>query len=940
MKNASHLAATRTQRVLAALTLMFALAGMSAQGKADPIRVGAVFSTTQQASRSFLRFTNTGASAGTVAVTLRDGASGQTLGQWTSPSIPAGSEQQYGIATLENETGIAVKPSYYTMTVQANITGTFQHVLWREADGTLTNLSTCSAGITTDPALLSAVHSSLLAVGYASAVVITNTGTTAAAPTLGIYDARDGAKVGVATFAAIAAGAQLNLSVQAIEAAAVMTPTGGLLHYVIRLESGYAGYLQHLLTNVKGGVTTDMTTACALDGVSGAVAQSNLRGTAVFSTAQSSSQSFLRFFNTGAAAGTVTVTLNDETTGRALGQWVSPSIAANAEQQFAIGAIEAGTGQTFPKPNYYGLRVQSNFSGYYQHVLWRAADGTLTNLSTCAAGVTASATALSGVHSSLFGESYPSTVVVNNTAAAAAVVVLGIYDARDGTKLGTYTTPVIAAGGQAMITMAMIQNSVGAPAAGQYHYVIMAERPFTGFLQHLVYNNKAGVITDMTTGCAIKPASGTTPLIFTSENAGLDSPCQPGQTAFDGFLLICSDAGRFRYALAEDMPARPAGGYTARPEWYPPLRTVFRASNPPSCPASGRITLTTMLVPVDQLAPVTPQGLMAGDHVTPIDHAYISLKSMDKPQASRTESDYVAVTAPADGEIIEVSNLGAPWTNRVVIAHGCETYSVLMVMNRVSGVLASYAAELTATGRVSTKIMVRAGDKIGEQRDNPLDYSLHDGAAWLSGYVQPFSYTAGEAWKPYTVDPLPYFTPALARALEAVMRRTDAPKWGKIDHDIAGTASGNWFLAGTVGYSGQSEALSRTATSPIQGGMVAGKNSLSWSHLSISPHWITPSAWVFSVGWWRDEKGDAVQSKIELTASKPAPSALTADSGTVVYRLRMLSGMTDTSDNTPIAGVVAIRVNADETLTVELKPGVEDTASFTSFTAAKRTYRR
>lgn len=170
--------------------------------------------------------------------------------------------------------------------MQANISGTFQHVLYRPGEGTLTNLSTCSAGITADPTTLSAVHSSRLSSGYASAVVITNTGTTAASPTLGIYDARDGSKVGVASFVSIAAGGQLNLSVQAIESAANLTPTGGLLHYVIKLESGYSGYLQHLLTNIQQRVVTDMTTACALDGANISSAQANLRGTAVFSSAQ------------------------------------------------------------------------------------------------------------------------------------------------------------------------------------------------------------------------------------------------------------------------------------------------------------------------------------------------------------------------------------------------------------------------------------------------------------------------------------------------------------------------------------------------------------------------------------------------------------------------------------------------------------------------------
>ena len=39
-------------------------------------------------------------------------------------------------------------------------------------------------------------------------------------------------------------------------------------------------------------------------------------------------------------------------------------------------------------------------------------------------------------------------------------------------------------------------------------------------------------------------------------------------------------------------------------------------------------------------------------------------------------------------------------------------------------------------------------------------------------------------------------------------------------------------------------------------------------------------------------------------------------------------------------GLVAVQVNADGTLTIELKPAAEDPASFRGFSAAKRTYRR
>ena len=153
---------------------------------------------------------------------------------------------------------------------------------------------------------------------------------------------------------------------------------------------------------------------------------------------------------------------------------------------------------------------------------------------------------------------------------------------------------------------------------------------------------------------------------------------------------------------------------------------------------------------------------MVGDHVTPIDHGYIGVKPLDKPSATRTDADYVRVTAPADGEVIEISLLGSPTSIRIVLAHGCETTSVFMVINRLSGALGYLQDDLLAQQRLSPHIRLLAGEEFAEQRDNPLDFSLHVGTRWLHGFVAPFSYAEGEAWKPYTVDPWPYFSPDLA----------------------------------------------------------------------------------------------------------------------------------------------------------------------------------
>ena len=447
----------------------------------------------------------------------------------------------------------------------------------------------------------------------------------------------------------------------------------------------------------------------------------------------------------------------------------------------------------------------------------------------------------------------------------------------------------------------------------------------------------------MTTACAIKARPTAETYVSISQFPKFGAACEPGQTTLDGHLMVCSSESIFRYALHEDIPDAPSGGYVERPSWYPPLSAVFPTNNPPSCPVSGAVTFTSMIMPVDELTTTIPQGRMLLTHVTPTDHGYIGIAANDIPLEERTEDDYVPVFAPADGEVVEISELQEERI-RMVIAHGCDVYTVFIELNRLSGVLAEYEEELLETGRVSSQISVLAGDILGEHRDGTLDFEVHDGNAWLRGLAEPFSYV-GEGWKPYTVDPLEYFTPELADALEATLPRDEPPRWGKIDHDVARTASGSWFLNGTLGYSGRSIQDFSDATETLPGGAIPGKTTYVWSHLTIARHWILPSNWVFSTGWWEDEAGDTGQFCMDLTDGKPEPSELTPEDGTVVYLLRKLLNARDVTDGNlcdpfVIHGIVAVRVNGDETLSVEPLPGVESTESFAGFSADMRTYRR
>src|SRR5262249_37934582 len=136
--------------------------------------------------------------------------------------------------------------------------------------------------------------------------------------------------------------------------------------------------------------------------------------------------------------------------------------------------------------------IQSQFAGDFQHVLWNPSDETLTNLSTCSAGVTAPAVRLASVHSSLLAaDGYPSSIVIYNTGASAASAVLTVTDASSASQLFTYTTPSIPANGQQVVLVSDMEKAASfSPSSGMNHYVVTENAQFTGYLQHLVNNQQ------------------------------------------------------------------------------------------------------------------------------------------------------------------------------------------------------------------------------------------------------------------------------------------------------------------------------------------------------------------------------------------------------------------------------------------------------------------
>ncbi len=262
-----------------------------------------------------------------------------------------------------------------------------------------------------------------------------------------------------------------------------------------------------------GGSCTGSTPTCALtmteDKLVTATFAPLIRIGAVLSSAQADPQSFLRFSNSGATGGTVTVTLSDSASGSALATWTSPRIEAGAVQQFAMPTIEAAA-SGFVKPRTYSVQITPRFPGAFQHVVWDAARGLLTNHSTCNTGMGTLGRRVTHIHSSAIGDAgYAASIVVYNTETSAASTVLSVTNGATGAPVGSYTTAQIAANGQTQVTVKQIESSLGltaATVAATPYYVISASGSFGGHLQSLVANERAGVTTDLTAVCAMAAA--------------------------------------------------------------------------------------------------------------------------------------------------------------------------------------------------------------------------------------------------------------------------------------------------------------------------------------------------------------------------------------------------------------------------------------------------
>ena len=231
-------------------------------------------SRTTGVGEAYIRLYNSSSEAGSARVTLRDAETGAQLGKWTSPNIPVHASFQFNVSRLETEavSGTVIARddrSYYNLVVESDFDGAMQHVLWQQAAGVLSNMTSCSDGISGGERLLLNVHNASI-LEYPSSVRVYNDGSAISTAIIEVFNATTGESVGQWVSPPIEAGAAYEASmtevingIELVEGSLVVLDDLPV-HLNVELSRDFNGYLQHTIHNAGSAVLTDMSAKCLL----------------------------------------------------------------------------------------------------------------------------------------------------------------------------------------------------------------------------------------------------------------------------------------------------------------------------------------------------------------------------------------------------------------------------------------------------------------------------------------------------------------------------------------------------------------------------------------------------------------------------------------------------------------------------------------------------
>ncbi|MES2606105.1 MAG: hypothetical protein V4603_14315 [Pseudomonadota bacterium] len=331
---------------------------------------------------------------------------------------------------------------------------------------------------------------------------------------------------------------------------------------------------------------------------------------------------------------------------------------------------------------------------------------------------------------------------------------------------------------------------------------------------------------------------------------------------------------------------------------------------------TGTVPLTHFPMNMADVDTIVPLGLLSAGHVTPIDHIYFSPINFNS--APGTYNVYVV----ADGLLTEISTRQTPkgLEHRVVLQHSGTYYSYYDLIDVLDPAIASQipAGAIDGGKLFHGPIAVRGGQVLGRIGGKTLDFANVNLQTFLPGFIEHANYER-EPWKSFTVDTFAAYAEPLRNQMLAKNQRVAEPRGGKIDYDVAGTLSGNWFRLGTNGYAG------------------VDPENYSSGHLAVVPYVLDPSFWVVSLG---EFKGQPTQ--LGVRGNTPVPTAVTVASGVIKMELvQPPNGPPPLPDNsnTKSFGTVLFQVLPNNLLRMEVFPDVAP-ASVSGFTSAALIYER
>ena len=280
------------------------------------------------------------------------------------------------------------------------------------------------------------------------------------------------------------------------------------------------------------------------------------------------------------------------------------------------------------------------------------------------------------------------------------------------------------------------------------------------------------------------------------------------------------------------------------------------------CTGSGPVNFANSPMRIEDINFIAPYGDVVGGHITPIDHMYF------EPKDRSLGRDVYEVRAMQDALIFDISvrNISAETNEaqesdwRLDMAHTCTFTSYFDLLTSVTPEIEEAMAR--TRNQQGQGVFVEAGQLIGYVGGQTLDFGVYDYEVQLPGLINPNAYVDREPWKIHTVDPFQYFPTEVADLLLAKLIRAVEPRAGKIDYDVMGTLSGNWFELDTDWYN--------------------GINQMKYweGHLSIAPHQIDPTVWRAGIGFLDTEDNNFV------IVGEESPLEIDAKSGPVTYELK------------------------------------------------------